>query len=241
MSWSTILNPTTPSREQSRGFTLIELMMVVAIIGIMSAIAIGAYTKNIRKARQTMVVANLSKLALREAAVFALNGHYASTTANEDVASLFPTASAFNSPCLGGSGTCDTPWWDPTLAGYTAELASGDYFALGKALHGFDVLSFMPDGGTSRCAYGVISGYGSNGSFPNGDPNEVVPNTGFELGGEIWGNADASLTANDWFYAMARCDFDRDGDGDAWGAGNMWDFTLTNLSSDVNMGDDGAY
>jgi prepilin-type N-terminal cleavage/methylation domain-containing protein len=240
MSWSTILNPTTTSRERSRGFTLIELMIVVAIIGIMSSLAIGAYTKNIRKARKTMVVSNLSKLALREAAVFSLGGHYASTTAGEDVTSLYPTAGAFNSACAGGGGnSCDTPAWQIGVDGYTAQNGSGPYFALGGEMHGFDALSFMPDGGHSRCAYGVISGYGLNGSFPNGTANPVTPNTGMALGGEIWGNTDPVLTANDWFYAMARCDFDRD--GGEWGSGAMWDFTVTNLLSNVDSNSDGAY
>ena len=140
MSWSTILNPTTPARTRSRGFTLIELMMVVAIIGIMSAIAIGAYTKNIRKARKTQVIANLSKLALREAAVFSLQGHYASTTQSEGVDSLYPRSTAFNAACGAGSGVCDTPQWLPGDEGYTQSASSGPYFIGGGNLHGFDQL-----------------------------------------------------------------------------------------------------
>ena len=240
MSWSCLSNPATPARERSRGFTLIELMMGVVIIGIMSAIAIGAYTKNIRKARQTQVVANLSKLSLREAAVFSLRGHYASTTNDEDVSKLYPQATAFNSTCVGGSGaTCETPNWIVTDAAYTGDAYSGTYFTLGPVEHGFDVLSFMPDGGTSRCGYGVISGYGTNGSLPNGQPIQEEPPTALVLGGEIWDPAAASLYASDWFYAIARCDFDRD--GGAWGLGNTWDFTLTHVDSNVNMGEGGVY
>jgi type II secretory pathway pseudopilin PulG len=212
-------------------------MMVVAIIGIMSAIAIGAYTKNIRKARQTQVVANLSKLTLREAAVYSLRGHYASTTPVDDLGALYPAQFMFNTTCDwpgAGGNTCDTPRWDTSHSGYTAQSFSGPYFTLGAAEHGFDILSFMPDGGKSRCAYGVISGYGSNGSLPNGQPvSETPPANG--LSGEVWANAAPSLVASDWFVAFARCDFDRDGGN--WGDGKMWDFTITNLDAKVNMGD----
>jgi prepilin-type N-terminal cleavage/methylation domain-containing protein len=47
--------------KKNSGFTLVELMIVVAIIGIISAIAIPAFTKYIRKSRTAEVAGFLNK------------------------------------------------------------------------------------------------------------------------------------------------------------------------------------
>lgn len=63
-----------------KGFTLIELMIVVAIIGILAAIAIPNFLNYQCKAKQSEARSNLAALAVAQEAYFAENSTYASTT-----------------------------------------------------------------------------------------------------------------------------------------------------------------
>jgi type IV pilus assembly protein PilE len=60
-------------RLESRGFTLVELMIVVVIVAILASIAIPAYNAQIRKSRRTEAKTALLDLAGREERYFNAN------------------------------------------------------------------------------------------------------------------------------------------------------------------------
>ena len=48
-----MLRPAKPLRTMSAGFTLIELMIAVAVVAILGTIAMTSYTSQIQKSRRT--------------------------------------------------------------------------------------------------------------------------------------------------------------------------------------------
>jgi type IV pilus assembly protein PilE len=68
--------PKNPASRKSAGFTLIELMVVVAIVAILSAIAIPAYQRQIMQSRRTSAKTALFDLSGREEKYYAANNYY---------------------------------------------------------------------------------------------------------------------------------------------------------------------
>ena len=78
----------SPIRQRlQRGFTLIELMIVVAIIGILAAIAIPNFTRFQAKSKQSEVKTNLKAIFTAAKSYFAERDNYGSTFNNIGFAS----------------------------------------------------------------------------------------------------------------------------------------------------------
>lgn len=73
-----------------KGFTLVELLITVAIIGILAMIAIPSYVGSQKRAARSEAYANLQNLRLLEERFYAEYGSYAGpfTTTNDIISSL---------------------------------------------------------------------------------------------------------------------------------------------------------
>jgi type IV pilus assembly protein PilE len=75
----------TPRQRSSAGFTLIEIMIVVAIIGILAAVAMPAYTKYIARAKRADARTQLLQAAQFMQRFYAANDQYAQDRAGNSV------------------------------------------------------------------------------------------------------------------------------------------------------------
>ena len=103
--------------NQDEGFTLIELMIVVVVIGILATLAIPKYGSSKQRAARTAGIADLRNLATQEERFYSENGRYGDLN---DTASLRFTLSPGNSAlALTITGA------PPGSSGFNAALAIG--------------------------------------------------------------------------------------------------------------------
>jgi type IV pilus assembly protein PilE len=112
-------------RKSQHGFTLVELMVVVVIIGIIAAVAIPAYRGAVMKSNRSSAKAALLDLAAREEKYYTLANTYAFDSTNTTLttigAQLYGSGSTTTFP-INVPGTGPTLY---TIAAPSVTLASG--------------------------------------------------------------------------------------------------------------------
>jgi len=126
-----VLNPLMPGRIRSRGFTLIELMLIVTLIGILAAVAMPFYRGYKERVRTTPAVHDVTAMAAAVFTYWETNRAWPSSLAD-----------------VGLAGKVD-PWGNPYVYYDIADNGKGGArkdHALNPLNTDFDLYSKGPDG-----------------------------------------------------------------------------------------------
>jgi len=125
------------SLQKQKGFTLIELMVVVAIIGILASISIPNFLRYQARSRQAEARTNLGAIYVTEIAYFGESGRYGSF--DEIGYGLAGAANryTYRSPATGGAaGSTNADYIDRLPAGMAGNTPENSVVASGGAVGG---------------------------------------------------------------------------------------------------------
>ena len=143
--------------NKTKGFTLVELMIVVAIIGILASVAVPNYQKYQSRARQSEAKSNLSALSTAENAYSVEAGQF--TGCIVDIGYVIPSqakayyATGFHSAfttCGSGTASCLNLFYGSTTDGTVcSQTAAGSgnlyYLATAKVNSGATLSEALPN------------------------------------------------------------------------------------------------
>lgn len=138
----------TASGRVLRGFTLIELMIVVAIVAIVAAVALPAYFDSVRKSRRSDAITALSQIAQAQERWRANNTTYTTALTSAGLNVPNPSSGYYTLAVSAVSGTAYTA--TATAAG--AQVADTTCSSLTLAMAGGTIsYTAVPAANSNRC------------------------------------------------------------------------------------------
>jgi type IV pilus assembly protein PilE len=116
---------TDNARARVRGFTLIELVVAIAVVGILAAIAWPSYLQQVTRGRRSSAKAAMMDLANREQLYLVANRAYADTAALQSTGYNVPSDVSKYYTWAVALGTGSTPAFTITLTPFGAQAADG--------------------------------------------------------------------------------------------------------------------
>ena len=101
----------SPAMKKNRGFTLIELMITVAIIAILAAIAFPAFDSQTRKSNRAAAQAQMMDIAAREQQYLMSARQYTSTLSDLNYVTPADVAKWYGNPVVTVDNTATPPTW----------------------------------------------------------------------------------------------------------------------------------
>ena len=136
--------------KRDHGFTLVELMMVVAILGILAGVAVPAYMNHINRANQTEAILALTTLQVEQEAFYEKRNY-------STYAAYLACLPSFNKG--GGLATCATTCFNTTCQAGTYKTYQGYTMTLTATTNSFSAVALKTyRGGVDRITISQTNG-----------------------------------------------------------------------------------
>lgn len=156
-------------QKAKKGFTLIELMIVVAILGILAAVAIPAFVRYLRRAKTTEAVDKLAYLFRSSTTYITSERSQRDVTTTALLEAQFPSTVALTPAAIpGATRVIDATgtWDDPTWQALTFSISDPHYYSYEYVSSGTGTGAQF----TAR-ACGNLDGRGSTSTFERAGRN----------------------------------------------------------------------